>query len=262
MSTTEGTIPMDEPPLFDLEAQDEPDTAEDTDEEPGDIDESDEELQPTFGPLVREGVTIPFELQQHGNGRLPDSVLEPLGIARHRLHRSAATAFQRWRDLARGAGIDLTLTDSYRTFDQQVELKKRKPDLAATPGKSVHGWGFAVDLAVGSPPKPFGASVFEWLKANGPTIGWHMGRPKDEPWHWVYRGPQDGAPDGGAAARPRLLLNSTGDAVRELQTLLGIFVDGRFGPQTDAAVRAFQQAHALFVDGVVGPKTWAVLLGG
>jgi peptidoglycan hydrolase-like protein with peptidoglycan-binding domain len=49
---------------------------------------------------------------------------------------------------------------------------------------------------------------------------------------------------------------STGDAVRALQSLLSITVDGIFGPQTDAAVRQFQQSFAPPADGIAGPITW------
>jgi len=59
--------------------------------------------------------------------------------------------------------------------------------------------------------------------------------------------------------QPTLKLGATGAAVRELQALLGIVVDGVFGPLTEAAVRRFQGAHGLTVDGVVGPRTWAAL---
>jgi peptidoglycan hydrolase-like protein with peptidoglycan-binding domain len=122
------------------------------------------------------------------------------------------------------------------------------------------------------PPKAFGNSVLTWLKENGPPNGWFLGRPKDEPWHWVYRG------GGGAGAtpaatptttattattpttdRPRLALGAEGDDVKLVQTKVGCTADGKFGPRTDAAVRAFQQSHGLTADGIVGPRTWAAL---
>ncbi len=49
---------------------------------------------------------------------------------------------------------------------------------------------------------------------------------------------------------------STGPAVRYIQGVLGIKVDGQFGPITDRAVRAFQKAHRLKIDGIVGPITY------
>ena len=59
---------------------------------------------------------------------------------------------------------------------------------------------------------------------------------------------------------PMLMIQSTGDAVRVLQTMLGgIEVDGEFGPDTEAAVKAYQVEHSLEVDGIVGPETWASL---
>jgi hypothetical protein len=255
--TTDHRVTDTDEPLFDIDATHEPDL-----EPAGDR-----------GGTVLEGVQIPFDVIEFGNGRLPDEMLQRIGIGSHRLHATAAAAFTQLRELAKAAGIDLTCTDSYRTYDQQVELKKRKPDWSATPGRSVHGWGFAVDVSVGMPPKAFGNSVLAWLKENGPPNGWFLGRPKDEPWHWVYRG--GGGPGAAPTAtptatpttpttptttdRPRLALGSEGDDVKLVQAKVGCAADGKFGPRTDAAVRAFQQAHGLTADGIVGPRTWAAL---
>jgi peptidoglycan hydrolase-like protein with peptidoglycan-binding domain len=60
--------------------------------------------------------------------------------------------------------------------------------------------------------------------------------------------------------RPVLRRGSIGEAVRELQRLLGIAADGQFGPITDLAVRAFQRRTQLLPDGIVGRMTWAALL--
>jgi uncharacterized protein (TIGR02594 family) len=62
--------------------------------------------------------------------------------------------------------------------------------------------------------------------------------------------------------RPEVKLNDVGSVVSELQHLLGVTVDGEFGPETDAAVRAYQATHGLDVDGDVGDETWAALLSG
>lgn len=52
---------------------------------------------------------------------------------------------------------------------------------------------------------------------------------------------------------------SQGPDVKRLQKLLGITVDGAFGPNTEKAVIKFQQANGLKPDGLVGPKTWTAL---
>lgn len=61
------------------------------------------------------------------------------------------------------------------------------------------------------------------------------------------------------APRPTLAKGDKGEDVRDLQTLLCVQVDGRFGPMTEAGVIRFQQRVGLTADGVVGPKTWAAL---
>lgn len=61
-----------------------------------------------------------------------------------------------------------------------------------------------------------------------------------------------------AMGLPELILltvGSKGEAVKTLQTALGIAADGHFGPATAAAVKAFQQQHGLEADGMAGPVT-------
>lgn len=70
-------------------------------------------------------------------------------------------------------------------------------------------------------------------------------------------------------AQPQIRYGSRGPAVTELQYRLNVwtaanpgpgrpllFIDGIFGPKTQAATRAFQRAMALAVDGIAGPQTW------
>jgi peptidoglycan hydrolase-like protein with peptidoglycan-binding domain len=59
---------------------------------------------------------------------------------------------------------------------------------------------------------------------------------------------------------PEISLGAVGSPVTLLQQLLGVAVDGEFGPNTDTAVRAYQATHGLDVDGTVGTNTWAALL--
>lgn len=59
------------------------------------------------------------------------------------------------------------------------------------------------------------------------------------------------------AVPDNLLIRSgdTGDKVREIQTIVGVEVDGVFGPRTEAAVRQWQSNLKLVADGVWGPQT-------
>jgi len=61
-------------------------------------------------------------------------------------------------------------------------------------------------------------------------------------------------------SKEKLAMGSKGASVKELQKILGITEDGKFGKNTKAAVKAFQLANGLVSDGVVGVKTWAALL--
>lgn len=53
-----------------------------------------------------------------------------------------------------------------------------------------------------------------------------------------------------------------GDAVRAVQVIVNVAVDGDFGPLTEKAVRDFQDVFLPPSDGVVGPQTWQALIGG
>jgi len=142
---------------------------------------------PQSASSTRKGKTShPDYLDQYGNGRLPDSVLASVGQGGHRLQADAAQQFQAMVAAAAQQGIKLTITDSYRSFAEQVDLAKRKGlysqgGLAAEPGTSEHGWGLAIDANVNDP------RTYEWLRANAAKFGFYGDVPR-EPWHWEYRG--------------------------------------------------------------------------
>lgn len=139
-----------------------------------------------YGPAA-----VPFELKGLINGQLPDSSLREIGVGGHRLSASAASSFRSMRADAARDGIDVGVTDSYRTYAQQVDLADRKGlysegGLAAKPGTSDHGWGLSLDVDVNDQGQ-------RWLRANGARYGFVEDVPR-EPWHWTYR------PDPGGAA--------------------------------------------------------------
>ncbi len=133
-------------------------------------------------PASAGSATTPAELRRFGNGRIPASSLSSIGIGGHRLYAPAAASFIRMRAAAAREGVQIGVTDSYRSFATQVDLVRRKGlysqgGLAATPGKSQHGWGLAVDVNTNS-------HGTQWLRANASRFGFST-IPR-EPWHWQF----------------------------------------------------------------------------
>ncbi len=128
------------------------------------------------------------------NGFLPDSALCPLWQAPgQKLRADAAASFNRMSQFhAASAGGPLCVTDSYRSYGEQVSVYERKPGLAATPGTSEHGWGKAVDFCGGV--QRYGSDGYQWMKANAGRFGFfhpswaEPGGGRPEPWHWEYGG--------------------------------------------------------------------------
>ena len=129
-------------------------------------------------------VTAPPDLRSYGNGRIPAAALTSVGIGHHRLAGPAARGFIAMTEEAASSGIHIGVTDSYRNYDQQVDLARRKGlysqgGLAATPGTSNHGWGLAVDLDLD-------ARGQAWMRSNAGRYGFVEDTPR-EPWHWAYQ---------------------------------------------------------------------------
>jgi LAS superfamily LD-carboxypeptidase LdcB len=127
------------------------------------------------------------------DGQIPLSDLCPIWGATGLLRADAAAAFDRMsKAYARQFGRPICVTDSYRSYSQQVALYAAKPGLAARPGTSNHGWGVAVDLCGGI--QSFGTVQHEWLFTHAPLYGWFhplWAEPtgsRPEPWHWEFSG--------------------------------------------------------------------------
>lgn len=133
------------------------------------------------------------------NGRIDPNNLQPINLGSHRLYKDAAQAFiQMASKYKADTGKTLTVTDSYRPLQVQIDLILRKgwykgeapantsqiSGLAAQPGTSNHGWGLAVDIA-GS--DKFGTDTYNWLAANAKDFGFQrIQNDTKEPWHWEY----------------------------------------------------------------------------
>lgn len=126
---------------------------------------------------------VPIALKTYGNGKIPDAALSPIaGGDGHQLWAPAARSFEALRAAAAADGVTMGITDSYRTYESQVDLAARKGlyaqgGLAAVPGTSRHGWGMALDLQLDS-------AAQAWMVEHADEYGFTtIAR---EPWHWEY----------------------------------------------------------------------------
>lgn len=131
----------------------------------------------------------------HKNGEIPTDKLQQIPWTDDEFLRADATESliamnNSYKD---AFGTDMGITDAYRDLEEQEYLYKTKPKgMAATPGKSNHGWALAVDYGGGI--NRFGTKQHEWMKENAGKFGWQhpewaqQGKPNAEAWHWEYYG--------------------------------------------------------------------------
>jgi D-alanyl-D-alanine carboxypeptidase len=127
---------------------------------------------------------VPTDLAAYGNGKIPSEALAQVGSTRHKLWAPAAQALNQMIGDAKKDGVHIGITDSYRPYEEQVDLARRKGlysqgGLAAKPGTSEHGWGMATDLDLN-------AKALTWMKQNGEKYGFEMNVPREN-WHWAYK---------------------------------------------------------------------------
>lgn len=119
----------------------------------------------------------------YSNGQIPDSALEK--VYGFKVAPGIAQNLTALLDAAQKDGVwnpsEPYATGTYRTYDQQVSLYAQKgPQWAATPGKSNHGWGEAIDFTMNNPP------LISWLKDNAEKYGFK--NHTNEPWHYSTSG--------------------------------------------------------------------------
>ena len=126
------------------------------------------------------------------NGFLDPAILCPLDDAPGKaLQPTAAAAFNAMNAAYKAStGTPLCITDSYRSYFEQIVVFASRPGLAAVPGRSNHGLGLALDMCGGV--ENFGSDAHIWMKVNAVRFGWFhpdWAEPTGslpEAWHWEY----------------------------------------------------------------------------
>jgi hypothetical protein len=152
-------------------------------------------------------IKLPISLKNVEPGKLHPSLLRKIPQG-GQLHYLAADAWNAMVDAAKADGVELKPTssgDTYRSYDsqkagflQRYQLEpvanqstktfegktwylKRGMAMMATPGKSNHNLGLAVDIHSASEKKRL-----NWLIANVRKFGWSWEVVPSEPWHIRY----------------------------------------------------------------------------
>lgn len=163
-------------------------------------------------PPIGQPATLPSILNGYTNGRLDDTVLVRVSVARNlKWNLQSARKLRALTSAAVCANVPLSTTGLYRTFAQQEELLFQRYDRgyiagranyrnyegyvwslkpgmaqASTPGFSPHGWGMgndsAVMLAGDTIPDSLRLSDKQWLAANAPRFGLYFPVPGED-WH-------------------------------------------------------------------------------
>lgn len=239
-------------------------------------------------------VKLPKDLKGINPGELPDKLLRNVEGG-GKLHHLASYAWEAMCVKAKSEGVQLKPTSSgdlYRsyesqkkgfltryqlepvigtstkTFEDKTWYLKKGMAMLATPGKSQHNLGLAVDVASASEPKRL-----NWLIANVKEFGFSWEVVPSEPWHLRYVCGDDVpaavlAFQGGAiptlASTPSAPKTDAGEH-KELQEALkakGFYkgtVDGLMSDALKDAVKAFKVANKLKADDIVGPKVKELL---
>jgi len=244
-------------------------------------------------------IVMPKDLKGVEPGKLPESLLRAIPTG-GKLHWLAADAWNAMVAKAKADGLELKPTSSgdlYRTYESQLEgfkqryvlepiqgtstktfegktwYLKKGMAMLATPGKSNHNLGIAVDVHSAGEPKRL-----NWLIANVKDFGFSWEVVPSEPWHLRYVCGNTPPPAVVAftSGQPKVESSIVNLAVapptsahrnekKELQQALkdkGFYngpVDGDIGSKTQEAIKAFKVANKLNADSVVGPKVKELL---
>ena len=96
---------------------------------------------------------------------------------------------------AKELGYDLVLSSAYRSHQKQKDLKRDMPTIAASPYKSAHEYGVAIDICLYKNGKKVSVKdvpeFAQYSQSLGLTWGENWTKHKKEPWHFNLNGWQD-----------------------------------------------------------------------
>ena len=236
-------------------------------------------------------MAMPADLKGVTPGKLPESLLRAIPSG-GKLHHRAADAWNAMVAKAKADGVELKPTSSgdlYRTYESQLAgfkqryvlepvagtstktfegktwYLKKGMAMLATPGKSNHNLGLAIDIASASEPKRL-----NWLIANIKDFGFSWEVVPSEPWHIRLVTGDNPTPaviafTGGAVPVASPAAAAPAGEHKALQEALkakGFYkgeINGQKDAATDAAIKAFKVANKLTADSVLGPKVKKLL---
>ena len=242
-------------------------------------------------------VKMPKDLKGIEPGKLPDSLLRPIKSG-GKLHWLAANAWNAMVAKAKAEGLELKPTSSgdlYRsyesqktgflsrytldkvdgtstkTFEGKTWYLKKGMAMLATPGKSMHNLGIAVDVHSAGEPKRL-----NWLIANVKDFGFSWEVVPSEPWHLRYvcgdtPPPAVVAFGGEAAPAPSektltpaaTAPTDENSAIQQALKNKGFYngtIDGNIASEEfQQALKSFKQKNGLNPDFTIGGKVKALL---
>ena len=241
-------------------------------------------------------VKMPKDLKGIEPGKLPDSLLRPIKSG-GKLHWLAANAWNAMVAKAKADGVELKPTSSgdlYRSYESQLSgfkqryvlepvvgtstksfegktwYLKKGMAMLATPGKSMHNLGIAVDVHSASEPKRL-----NWLIANVKDFGFSWEVVPSEPWHLRYvcgdTPPPAVVAFGGEAAPAPFAKASTpasapadeNSAIQQALKNKGFYngaIDGNIASaEFQQALKSFKEKNGLKPDFIIGGQVKKLL---